>query len=469
MLDTARSLRAFRGSDGHIYVTVRHKLRNVALRVGSRKLQQLIRKLLEPESGLLRQADVVEIEQLLAAQAEASGEPRDVWLRVAPIEGGIELDVGDEDHKRIRVTAQGVEVDVEASSTPFFRTARTQPLVMPASVGDLKLLHQYLNMRPEQKVLLVAWITFVLAHPKCATTKYPILVVEGAQGSGKSSLCALILRLLDPSLVGIQALPWTTKDLAIAAANAHVLAFDNLRHLGHAMADALCIASTGGVITGRQLYTDGEQHVQSLHCAVVLNGIHTLVDQADLAQRCLLLRLLSMAEKARRSEAELARQLEADLPLIMRGLLDLISAIFKRLPGAQITNPERMLDFVRWIAAMELVDGVPPGTYQAVYSDVLQQGQRDSLHEHVLSAALLEFAEEMTEALWDGTPAELLDALTKRVSFATQHSRDWPRNPIAMSRRLAPMQAALLSQRVSLEFSRGKERVIRIRKVGAAA
>jgi len=44
-----------------------------------------------------------------------------------------------------------------------------------------------------------------------------------------------------------------------------------------------------------------------------------------------------------------------------------------------------MLDFVHWLAAMEKVDGVPPGIYQATYSDALHQSQMDSLLDNSLA------------------------------------------------------------------------------------
>jgi hypothetical protein len=207
--------------------------------------------------------------------------------------------------------------------------------------------------------------------------------------------------------------------------------------------------------------------VLNLHAALVLNGIHSFVDQPDLAQRCLPIQLLPISESLRKSEVEINREFEADLPLIMRGLFDLISKIMLHLPTIEVTHPERMMDFVKWLAAMERVHGVPEGVYQDAYSYDLRQGQLDSLLDNIIASTLLEFIKDIGTGMWSGKPADLLVLLNGFVKVATQRSREWPQNPIALSKRLIPLQAALLSQGIKLEFTRGKTRNITISILGA--
>jgi hypothetical protein len=198
-----------------------------------------------------------------------------------------------------------------------------------------------------------------------------------------------------------------------------------------------------------------------LHCAIVLNGIHEFLIESDLAQRCVPIRLEPIDESNRRSEVEMERELERDLPYILRGLYDCIAAILLQLPNAEITNPERMIGFVEWIAAYEQVEGVQPGTFQAIYSDVLQQAQMDALLEHPLPAALIGFAEEL-EHPWEGEPAKLLEELSHRVTPRIQHSSEWPKNAIALGKRLRSFEAALKAQGVFIGFGRDKNRKITV-------
>jgi hypothetical protein len=156
---------------------------------------------------------------------------------------------------------------------------------------------------------------------------------------------------------------------------------------------------------------------------------------------------------------EFMRAFHADLPRIFRGLLDLISQILTYLPTVEVTNPERMYDFVRWLAAMEKADGAPPGVYQAQYSAALSEGMLDSLHESQLAVAVMRFADELPDGRWTGTPTELLRALDFP---SARKSGDWPQNAIALSKRLKPLQAALRRQGVDIRLGRGKERKITI-------
>lgn len=164
-------------------------------------------------------------------------------------------------------------------------------------------------------------------------------------------------------------------------------------------------------------------------------------------------------------------EFETEMPQILGGVFDLIAKVLAKLPEAKVTHPARMVDFSRWLAAMELVDGVPAGIYQQEYVDALNEGQRDSLQENVLAAVLLDAIDLLTQDgtdTWLGTPADLLEVLSARVSFATQRSRDWPANPIALSKRLQFLQAPFMTQGVEIQFRRSKERLIGIKKIGGA-
>jgi hypothetical protein len=176
--------------------------------------------------------------------------------------------------------------------------------------------------------------------------------------------------------------------------------------------------------------------------------------------------MLPINNHARKSEVALTEALNRDLPFITRGLYNLIANIFTQLPNAVITNPERMIDFVQWLAAMEIVMNAPTGTFQGLYSDSLQQGQLESLLESTLAVAVMELTKMQSSFDWVGTPAELFGELNLHASKETKRSREWPANPIALSKRLRPLQASLTTQGITLQFSRGKQRTITIKLEG---
>ena len=450
---------------GIAYVGILGNGNAYVLRIGDKQLNNYIRRIAGKK---VSNKELDEINECLTASAEMTGEVLNVYSRVAPIDGGIELDLCDTKNTRIRVTADEVNIIEHGSNTLFFRNSVSQSMVMPALEGDLNLLKKYVNLSATDFLLFIAWLSYTLAHPKISSSKYVFLVLQGCQGSGKSFICQyIIINLLDPSRVGVQVFPKNSKDLAIALQNSHVLCYDNLRNFKDDMSDILCIASTGGNISNRALYTDATQHVHYLHGALVLNGIHSFITQPDLAQRCLTIHTKTLPKSDRKSEAKMINELETDLPAIFRGVLDLTADVLKYLPDVEITSPERMLDFVYWLAAMEKVHGAPVGIYQAQYSSVLHQSQLDTLLENLLASTIIEFVQDhMVDDIWSGTPADLLEALCDIVHAGTMYSAEWPKNPIALSRRLKPLTASLRGQGIGIEFTRGKSRVITLTKLG---
>lgn len=449
---------------GRAYATLRGKGKNAyAVQVGSRALDNIIRKIAAREDIALRKSDIRELNDSLLAMAESKGQIKNVFLRVAAVDGGIEIDLGDNNHARVRITAGKVALVPNGSTTLFWRSNTFLPMAQFELVGDLQLLKSYLNLDDVSFMLLCAWLSYTLAHPKVGSSMFVILLLLGGQGSGKTFASKLIRRLIDPSPIGVQALPTNSKDLAISTQNGHVSCFDNARFIAPAMSDMFCTAATGGTLTTRQLYTDADQQVILLHGALIINGIHAFINQPDFAQRCLPMQLPTLPEKNRRSETELEAALTRDLPAIQRGLFDLIADVLVHLPTVKATHPQRMIDFVLWLAAMEKVDGAPEGSYQEAYSTALNDGQRECLMDNVLASTILTWAEKMTGDKWSGSPSVFLEKLNSVTGPGIQNSKDWPGNAISLSKRILPLQAALLSQGIDLKLLRGKSRMISVK------
>ena len=110
-----------RGNDGNTYIRVADTKNASVLRVGTRPADLFIRRLAQQRGDRLKTNELRDINDDLIAYAELSGQTCDVWYRVAPYEDGIELDVGDDQHTRIRVTPGKVEVITEGSETLFYR------------------------------------------------------------------------------------------------------------------------------------------------------------------------------------------------------------------------------------------------------------------------------------------------------------------------------------------------------------
>ena len=92
------------------YAVFHDRKNNYVLEIGSREMDLRIRMVAEEDGKMLRRSDIAEINEYLQAWTEMHSERVDVFYRVCPIEGGIELDVGDPEHSRIRISDGKLEV-----------------------------------------------------------------------------------------------------------------------------------------------------------------------------------------------------------------------------------------------------------------------------------------------------------------------------------------------------------------------
>jgi hypothetical protein len=161
---------------------------------------------------------------VIEATAKFDSPERQVYVRVAELDGKIFLDLADETWRAVEIDACGWRI-VERPPVRFRRAPGMGPLPVPERGGSIRQLSEFLNLQGEDDtVLTVGWILAALR----GKGPYPLLALSGEQGSAKSTFCAILRALIDPNAAPLRALPRGDRDLFIAANNAHVLAFDNV-------------------------------------------------------------------------------------------------------------------------------------------------------------------------------------------------------------------------------------------------
>lgn len=410
---------------------------------------------------LSRQMD--ELQKELIAYAEANGRKFDVSVRIKSTKTGVEIDVGNESQQVIKLSNGEVSIIDTGAEAIFHQPPASLPFVIPSEKDDLSLLHPYLNMAEIDRWLLIAWMCYVLSTAKDDNSPYPILVLIAGQGSAKTTTCKLIIRnLVDPSTMGVQGFSKNKQDMVLASNNCYVLILDNVRRFSEAWSDFLCIASTGGNDPTRRLYSDTGMVNHTLKVPLVINGIDDFVNQPDLAQRCVRLELNTIPETQRRDEKTLTEEFNRDLPVIFRGLLNLTARILNCLDEVEVTHPQRMQRFVKYLAAIEHVYGWPPSILQQHYSNILKQTQGNAVFEDPLASTLHELISADTSGKLVFTPSALLNALRQTLRPNDPRMRQLPSSPISLSKRLSALKTALASQDIDIQLTRGKERRITI-------
>lgn len=434
------------------------------IRVGGKQHAALVSQWLKAKGQVVNKRAVAAAVEEIEAQAVLDGVRKSVAARVDQLaDGTTVIALHDKENTHVHINARGVHLVTKGSPSLIARGPSALPMVCPADQGDIGLLKKYVNLKAVDLSMWTAWLTYTMAHAKVQGNVFPILVISGGMGTAKSTMARITKMITDPDSVPVERMPPNTEGMALVTQFRHVAAMDNVRSLSREQSDGLCMLATRSSTSKRRLYSDGDMTIFQLHCAVVLNGIHDFVQEPDLAQRAMVLHLEPIPEGARRAEDEIYAELETVLPKIMRGLFDLISKILAHLPDAKVVHSHRLIGFVRWLAAWEVALGLQRSVYQDAFIELVNGSQLDALQNDPLAAAVLAFAESMDETHWRGTPAALLAELNCGVDIGQKRPfRGWPENPIALSKRLQSLQAALQSQGVNVQFNRGKHRNITI-------
>lgn len=376
----------------------------------------------------------------LSGRAIFHGPEKQVAIRLAHHDGSVYLDLADDTWRAVRITPRGWSIVAEPP-VKFLRRKGMAALPTPAKKGaGIDLLRAMLNVRDEsQFVLLVAWLLGAL-HP---TGPYPVLAINGEHGSAKSTATKMLRRLIDPNKAMVRSLPRDERDLMIQASNSWICAYDNVSGMRRWVSDALCCLATGGGFGTRKLHTDDEEMLFDVKRPVILNGIEEDATKEDLLDRTIQVSLLTIADEARRTEAEVWDDFDLAAPEILGGLLDAAACAMANVGSVKLDRLPRMADFAKWIVAAEQGGalGWEAGTFMSAYGGNRAGADEAVIEQSAIGAALLAAMDAHPEPAWEGSAQQLLKLLKSHADQETRDREDWPKTVqkfTALLRRIAP-------------------------------
>lgn len=366
--------------------------------------------------------------QVLRGEA-AAGKQIEVHTRVARLGDRIYLDLADDRWRAVEITAEGWRVLADPP-VRFRRRGGMLALPEPVRGGSLEELRPLLNVGDREWIKCKGWLVQALR----GRGPYLLGLIDGDQGSGKSTCSRILRNLVDPNAVPIRAKPKEERDLLIAASAAWVTCLDNLSGCEAWLSDALCRLATGGGFSARQLHTDDEEALFWAVRPTLLNGIDDLATRPDLADRALKITLHEVAEEHRRDEEELYAAFEAMRPRVLGALLDAASCALRRWGQTRLARAPRMADAARWIVAAGPALGIEDEAFMGVLAqDRAEQDQLGAELDPVVSA-LQKLVRERAE--WTSSVEDLLDELRRVAGETACKDRSWPRTPSGLGKRL---------------------------------
>ncbi|WP_236569250.1 ATP-binding protein [Streptomyces sp. MBT58] len=449
--------RYFRTTEGTVYAQrighpVARPIRSQGT-TGSHR-QELMVDLFNDGVGVFNGTSLKEALDLIEALA-LSQDVQPTHIRVAPgFDGATWLDLGRDDGQSVRIHPNGWDVLVpDPREVCWRRTQLTGELPMPARDTEEKGIDLLLRLtnfaNAETEALALAWLVGCLGP----SVPVPAPFLTGPQGAGKSTAGRMLVRIIEGMTGDLRRAPKDEENLITAVAAGWVTALDNLSHLAPDLSDLMCCIVTGAESIKRALFSDGDVVRSRYRRPLLLTGIDVGVIRPDLAERLLPLRL--ERPKVRRTEAELWREFEAALPVILGSLLDLTVKV--RATEADIPSDLRMADFAHLCAQIDAATGF--GTLPA-YRSSLDELNDDVIEGDLLAQTVLKHAAgldpgteaRMTSSEW----LHLLSGLYSGDDFRPL-PKGWPTTGKVLSDRLKRLQPTLAARGLLVDWGRTKE------------
>jgi len=467
LVELTSTVELFHTNDRKAYATVPCGSHQETLKVHSQPFSEWLTHYYYIKYNQVPKAQTVrDVMGMLGAKAQLGSPELPIHLRVAKQnDDTIFIDLGCSAWDVIKVKPSGWQI-LPSTKSPvkFWRSPGMLPLTRPSEENiNVSALREFLNFRTEEDwYLLVAWLLSALRP----IGPYPILVLQGEQGSAKSTTAKVLSALVDPSTPQLRIQPNDVRDLAIAASNTWVLTLDNISRIPSWLSDVLCsIATEAGYVT-RKLYSDDEEMRFVFTRPIIINSIDMVVKKHDLLDRSIVITLPSIPESNRRSERDFWIAFEQAKPEIFAGLLNAITAGLYHIENVEIDGLPRMAEFAEWVSACEPALPWQKGEFMKAYAKNRKEAVEVALESDVVVEAIKELLEQKSE--WEGTTTELLNVLEDYTPEQTVKEKSWPKTVNLLGRRLRLSESFLRQVGIKVEFARvksGQKRTIKISRI----
>jgi hypothetical protein len=430
-----------------------------ALPLNSRCYSWLRRLMWEQEERAVNGEYLKTAAGTLAAQAEFSGDVRELHTRAAWNEDTLyyELRPG-----RIAAVDGGGWRFASDPPVLFRRFPNLKALPDPEPGGDAKALVGYSNLKTNRDKRLFTAYTVTLPLPHIGR---PIFNATGPMGSGKTTLTRVLKRTWDPTAP--ESVRYDPRDILQKVSHAFAVMFDNLSSLSDSASDTACRLVTGEADSKRKLYTDDEDVIVEVRRAVLLNGINVPTDRGDVLDRMLPVELERIPDRERRTEEELWERFEAEHPQLLGALFSVLSKAIALKPSIKLSRRPRLADLGEYAAAVYEVMGWGAERFLEDWDEVVKVQNQATLDGSPVAQAIIKFMEDKEE--YTGTASDLhkkLEAVAEDLGVSIVRDKAWPKSARWLWRRIKEVLPLLVTAGVGATRERPDTgTVIALRKV----
>jgi hypothetical protein len=454
----------FHTPEGDAYASINENGVQKNIRVASDEAGMWLTRLIYNASGIAPYPSALGTAiRTLEAKAKFDGHQSEVHLRYAARGGCIYIDLANERWEQLEISPEGRRIlSPENSPVKFRREKGMKDMGYPAENGTLEPLKAFLNLESESDFqLVVGWLIGAM-NPH---GPFPIMTLNGEQGSSKSTTARLLKDLTDPASIDLVALPKNEMDLFISASRTWTLPYDNLSKLSPELSDAFCRLTTGGGFRKRTLFKDqGETFFTSAR-PVIMNGITDFITRQDLADRAIIINLAPIPKDRRIPEKYFLEQWAEAKPFVFGALCDALSTSLRNIGRIRLPEYPRMADFVQLVAAAEPALPWEMGEFFEAYRKNREKVIDIALEADETATAVVALIEQSEDGEWTGKATELKAVLDTIVEDRVRRLKSWPKQANALSGRLNRCATYLRSKGIEIERGKTGDRYISIRKI----
>jgi putative DNA primase/helicase len=393
-------------------------------------------------------------ECLNTLEAIAAGRQRyTAFIRVAEHQGCVYLDLCDEQWQAIECSKSGWII-VHDPPVKFVRRDGMLSLPIPEIVTEqqsgIEELRGFLgNLSQEHFILVVGWLMNCLKD----TGTFPVLMVHGESGSGKTMLTRLLMDLIDPRDEKATSAPKDDRALIVLAKQTWLIGFENISHIPGWLSDALCRLASGDSFVAVKLYTDDELAVHKAKRPIIVNGIPRLAEREDLASRVFSISLPPFTTN-RLAEPEIMARWQNAKPRILGGLLTGVCSALRNVDKVVLPGQPRLVGALKWATAAEANFGFDDGDTFAAYRSNASESVQAAFEANVVAIVVASFARSLLARVWEGSSTQLYELIGNHASESQRKLKSWPTSPASLTNRIEEAAKLLREQGVLVERRR---------------
>lgn len=409
-----------------------------------------------------------------SGKCREGGKTYNLYNRVAPDpsgDGSIWLDMSNDKWQAIHITKTGWEI-VNTPPILFYRFKHQKPLLIPQQPESLeqareytKLFFNHTNIKDTEasknnKLLvlctIISYIVPLIPHAN--------IIAYGEQGACKSYCFKLIRRLIDPASMELLDSPTDKKELIQQLYHNWLCFFDNLTFLSTEFSNLFCRVITGAGFSKRELFSDDEDVIYQFVRCLAINGINQVAKKGDLLDRSLPIEFEKIEK--RKPESEVDTAFYKDAPLILGGVLTVLSDALTRFETIQVENLQRLADFHKWGCAIAESLGYTSADFTEAYEGEVNNQVEETINAEPVGIALLKYLESAES--FNGTATELLEqlkvaAIESKINITLKY---WPQDGSHLSKKINELKPALSKKGYQIINKNGTPRKLVIAKTG---